>query len=158
RPVIVGGLDGSGEGLLVEGRHQVAGITLDPVTDQLHPAVATLRLLGYVRRQLGGLELVGVVPDVALGPGRVAAGANEPGQGIALPHPARVRGGSTVTKQPRACVPVGGRLALALVVVGSPLGVQADVTVSIDEPWDDPSLGDRLGSRLRLVGDRVTDD
>ena len=66
-------------------------VALDPVADQLHPAVAALRLLGDVRRELGRLDLVGVVADVALGAGDVPTGADQPGQVVAVVDPARCR-------------------------------------------------------------------
>ena len=53
-------------------RGQVAGLPLDPVADELDPAVAAAGLLGDVGRQLVGLDLVGVVADVALRCGRCA--------------------------------------------------------------------------------------
>jgi hypothetical protein len=36
--------------------------------------------------------------------------------------------------------------------------VEADVAVGVDQPRNDPSLGDRVGTGLCLVGDGAVDD
>ena len=87
-------------------------VALDPVADQLDPAVAALRLLLDVRRELGRLDLVGVVADVALGPRQVPTGPDQPGQVVAVVDPGGVGGRAAVAQQQRTGVPVGDRLLL----------------------------------------------
>ena len=69
-------------------------------------------LLGDVRRQVVGLDLVGVVADVAPGAGDVAAAADQPRQVVALVDPAGVGRRAAVAQQQRAGVAVGDRLLL----------------------------------------------
>ena len=74
------------------GQHggQVAGVAVDPVADQLDPAVAAPRLPAHVGGQVAGLDLVRVVADVAAGAGDVAAGPDDPRQVLAVVDPAGV--------------------------------------------------------------------
>ena len=92
----------------------------------------------YVR-QLGRLDLVGVVADVALGPRDVPAGADQPGQVLAVVDPGGVGGRAAVPQQQRAGVPVGDRLLLLGGLVDGAFLVQPDVAVRIDEPGHDPA-------------------
>ena len=75
------------------GQHgvEVPGVAVDPVADELDPAVAGPGLEAHPLDQLVGLHLPGVVADVAPGAGDVAAGADDLGQVVALVDPPRVR-------------------------------------------------------------------
>ncbi len=156
--VLVGGRDGLGERLRRERRGEVALVAGDPVADQLHPAVATLRLAGDVRRELGRLDLVGVVADVALGPRDVPSGTDQPGQVLAVVHPRRVGGRSAVAQQQRPGVAVGDRLLLGGRLVHRAVVVEAHVAVGVDQAGHDPAATGVLGRRDGLVGDVPVDD
>ena len=101
RALGVGGVDRRGERLGGEARRQVALVAVDPVPHQLDPPVAGAGLLRGVRRQLVGLDLVGVVADVALGAADVATAADQPRQVVAVLDPAGVGGAAGVTDQQR---------------------------------------------------------
>ena len=134
-------------GLGRERRRQVAVVAGDPVADQLDPAVAALRLLGDVRRQLVGLDLVGVVADVALGAGDVPAGADQPRQVVAVVDPAGVGGRAAVADQQGAAVAVGDRLLPRSPRRSmAPCVVEPEVAVRVDQPGHDPALGGGLGA------------
>ena len=133
-------------------------VARDPVADELHPAVARLRLLRDVGRQVGGLDLVGVVADVAAGAGEVAAAADQAGQVVAVLHPAGVGRRAAVAEEERTGVAVGDRLLLGRRVVDRAVGVEAEVAVGVDQPGHDPALGGRLGPGLLLEGDPAVDD
>ena len=156
--VLVRGRDRGGERLVGEGRRQVARLARDPVADELHPAVARLRLLGDVGRQVGGLDLVGVVADVAAGAREVAAAADQAGQVVTVVHPAGVGRRAAVAQEQRAGVAVGDGLLLGGGVVDGAVGVEAEVAVGVDEAGHDPALGRGLGSGLPLEGDPAVDD
>ena len=108
--VLVGGGDGGGEGLGRERRGEVALVAGDPVPHQLDPAVAGLGLAGGGRGELARLDLVGVVADVALGPGQVPPAADQPGQVLARLDPPGVGRRAGVPDEQRAGVPVLQRL------------------------------------------------
>ena len=92
RALGVGGVDGGFQCLCGPARGEVAGVAIDPVADELDPAVTAARLLAHVRDEIFGLDLVGVVTDVALGAGDVAAGADDAGQVVTFVDPVRVDG------------------------------------------------------------------
>src|SRR5699024_4165912 len=100
RARLVGRGDPLGEHLGGPQRPQVGVRALgavDPVGDDLHPAVPGGGLLGHRAGQLGDVvELTAVVAQVTLGPGQVVAGADQAGQVGALLHPAVVLRGSGV--------------------------------------------------------------
>ncbi len=104
------------------------------------------------------LDLVGVVADVALGPGDVPAGADQPRQVLALVDPGGVGRRAAVAQQQRARVAVGDGLLLGGLVVDGTVLVEPDVAVGVDQSRDDPPLGHRLGAGLGLVGDQPVDD
>ena len=107
----------------------------DPVADQLDPAVAALRLLGDVRRQLVGLDLVGVVADVALGPGDVPARADQARQVLAVVDPARCRRPSrsrgSAARRRRGRRPPAASVSA---VVDRAVVVEPQVAVRVDQP------------------------
>ena len=131
--VLVRDPDRLGERVGRERRRQVAGVAVDPVADQLDPAVAALRLLGDVRRELGRLDLVGVVADVALGAGDVPTGPDQPRQVLAVVDPRGVGGRPAVAQEQRPGVAVGDRLLLRRLVVDGAVLVEPDVAVRVDQ-------------------------
>ena len=150
--------DGLGERVVGEGRGEVAGLAGDPVADQLDPPVAPLRLAGDVRRQVRGLDLVGVVADVAPGAGDVAAAPDQAGQVVAVVDPGGVGGHARVADQQGAAVAVLDRLTLGLLVVDRAVVVEPDVAVGVGQTGHDPAARDELGARLGLIGDVTVDD
>jgi hypothetical protein len=81
RAVLVRGVHRLGQNVLAPQRAQVAGGAVDPVADELHPAVATASLLGHRLRQL--VLVFQLDPDpgqVALGPRQVGTGPDDPRQ------------------------------------------------------------------------------
>ena len=134
------------------------GLAADPVADQLDPAVAALRLLRDVRRQVLRLDLVGVVADVALRPRDVPPGPDQPRQVVALVHPGRVGRRPGVADQQRARVPVVDRLLLGDLVGRAAVVVQPEVAVRVDQPRHHPPARDRLRPGLLLQRDPAVDD
>ena len=75
-----------------------AEVAVDPVGDELDPAVAARGLLADGGGQVGGVgQLEAVVPQVALGPGQVRARAQQAGQVVALVDP-RVSAGEPASR------------------------------------------------------------
>ena len=87
-----------------------------------------------------GLDLVGVVADVALRPGDVTAGPDDLRQVLAVVDPAGVGGRPRVADEQRAGVPVGQRLLLGHLVRHRAVLVEPDVAVRVDETRDDPGV------------------
>ena len=112
RALLVGRGDRVGEDVDGPAGSQVAGVAVDPVADQLDPAVARLRLDAHAVDELVRLDLVGVVADVAAGPGDVPPRPDDLGQVLALVDPPRVRRRAGVADEQRARVAVGERLGL----------------------------------------------
>ena len=137
--VLVGGRDRLADGVRVPARRQVTAVAGDPVADQLDPAVAALRLLDDVRRELVGLDLVGVAADVAPGAREVPAGPDQAGQVVALLHPTGVAGRSAVAQEQRTGVAVGDRLPLGLRVLDGAVRSETDVAVRVDQAGHDPA-------------------
>ena len=140
-------------------RRQVAGLPVDPVGDELDPPVAPRRLAADLLDQAVGLDLRGVAPLVAAGPGDVPARPDQPRQVVAVVDPAGVGGAAGVAQQQRAGVAVGQRLLLRRLPVGRPRRDQTDVAVGVDEPGEGPALERRVdGSRRAVVGDPAVED
>ncbi len=154
----VGGFDRGGERVGRERRRQVAAVALDPVADQLDPAIAASGLLLDVRREVVRLDLPGVVADVAAGAGDVPTHPDQPGQVVAVLDPAGVGGAAAVAQQQRPGVAVGHGLGLGLVAADLAVLVEPDVAVRVDQAGHDPTARDRLGTRLWLVGDPAVHD
>ena len=158
-PCVVRDRDRLGERLRRERRRQVARLAADPVADQLDPAVAALRLLGDVRREVVGLDLVGVVADVALGAGDVPARPDQPRQVVAVVDPggvgrrARSRGSAARRRPGRstACCSVVSSVDAAVVV-------EPEVAVRVDQARHDPAARDRLRRATASPGDPAVDD
>ena len=112
---------------------QVAGVAVDPVADELDPAVAAGGLGLDLGDQVGRLDLGAVVADVALGPGDVPAGPDHPRQVVAVVHPARVDGYAGVAQQQRAASRSAMRLRLGGRLVDAAVRVEPDVAVRVDE-------------------------
>src|SRR5690606_17310227 len=79
--------DGGLERIPRPARAEVSAVAVDPVADQLDPAVPAARLLLHIGDQLVRLDLPAVVADVALGPSDVPAGADDPGQVVTAIDP-----------------------------------------------------------------------
>src|SRR5690606_3597240 len=129
--------------------------------DQLHPAVAVGHLLGdHLRQPLRLLEVDGEAPQIALRPGQVPPGPDDPGQvGPAL-QPAGVERGTAVADEEHAGVALHDRLLLRLGQVGDRTArPDADVAVRVDQAGQDPHVGGdgagpgHLSERDPAVGD-----
>ena len=89
--VRVGGVDRRLEHVVGPQRRQIADVAVDPVADELHPAVAEPRLLGDGIGQLGLVLHFDREPAlVALGPGEVAARPDDPRQVVVIVEAAGV--------------------------------------------------------------------
>ena len=130
----------------------------DPVADQLDPAVAALRLLGDVRRQVVGLDLVGVVADVAPGAGDVPAGPDQPRQVVAVVDPAGVGGRAAVAEQQRAARRGPRSPAARWPRRDRAVVVETEVAVGVDQPGTIQPSTARSAPGTRLVGDPAVDD
>src|SRR4029453_529796 len=88
-------------------RYEMAGLPVDPVTNDLHPSVAAGRLHRDLVSQLRRLDLHAVVPQVPLGASDMPAGPDDAGQVIPIIYPAGVRWAPRVPDQERAGSEVG---------------------------------------------------
>ena len=105
-PLLVRRRDRGRERLRRERRREVALLAGDPVPHQLDPAVPGARLAGGRVGELAGLDLVGVVADVALGAGQVPPAADQARQVVAVVDPAGVGRRAGVADQQRPGVAV----------------------------------------------------
>src|SRR5690606_473674 len=139
---------------------QIAEVAVDPVADQLHPAVAAPGLLGHVRGEVLRLDLPGVVPDVAAGTGDVPTGPDDLREVVAGVGPAGVGGRAGVTQQQGAGVTVGERLLLGDVVGDGAVPVQAHRAVGVDKAGQHPAVDgtDVAGAGGTVVRDPSVDD
>ncbi len=115
-------------------------VAVDPVADELDPAVTVVRLEPDVPDELVLLDLVGEVADVAAGAGDVPTGADHLGQVVAVVDPPGVTGLAGVADEEGPGVAVGERLLLGL--LGRHLAVrpEPDVAVGVDEAGQGPPL------------------
>ncbi len=146
--------NGLGEVGVGETRHQIPGITRDPVADELHPAVPGLRLDGDLRGKIGGLDLVGVVPEIAGSPSDVSSAPDQMREVITLLDPPSIQGRTRVANQQRSPVAVLHRLSLGLGLGDRTVLIESDVAVRIDQPGHDPTLSAALRLGSRFVADR----
>ena len=148
--LLVGRRDRLGEHVGRPARREVAGVAVDPVADQLDPAVAGAGLEPHLLDELLGLDLPGEVADVAAGPGDVPAGAHQAGQVVAGVCTHRVSAGRPgVAQQQRPGVAVGQRLRLGGRVVDGAVGAQPDVAVRVDQAGQHPA---RHGGDVVVAG------
>ncbi len=91
---------------------EVAGVAVDPVADELDPAVAAGGLPAHLGDEVLRLDLGAEAAQVAPGPGDVPPGADQPRQVLAVVDPPGVGGGAGVAQQQRAGVAVGAGLLL----------------------------------------------
>src|SRR5450631_740164 len=75
--LLVRGRDGWGQGVTRPAGAEVSGVPVDPVADQLDPAVTGAGLPSDVAGQVLWLDLMGVVADVASRSGNVPARSND---------------------------------------------------------------------------------
>lgn len=137
---------------LHSGRRSPHG-AVDPVADDLHPAVAEAGLLGDDLREVAFVvEFDAQFADVALRAGDVAAGADDPGQFLVVVDEPGVDGRARVAQQQGPCVAFGlGLRDGARSVLMAPAVPDADVTVGVDQPrHDPPCAAERFGSGHRL--------
>src|SRR5690606_12392665 len=134
---------------------QIAQVAVDPVADQLHPAVAAPRLLGDMGDEVLRLDLPGVVADVAAGAGDVPPGPDDLRQVLAVVDPAGVGGRAGVAQQHSAAVAEVVSHHLRQDPGDCAVPDEADVTVGVDESGQDPALDgpDVTGTGGALVGD-----
>ena len=104
--------DRLGEHVRRPARLEVAGVAVDPVADELDPAVADTGLDAHPLDELLGLDLPRVVADVAPGPGDVAPRADHLGEVVALVDPAGVGGRPGVADEQGAVITVRDGLRL----------------------------------------------
>ena len=136
----VGGVDGLLEHVVGPQRREVADAAVDPVADQLDPAVAPPGLLGHRVGQLRlVLESIGEPGLVALGPGEVAACADDARQVVAVVEAAGVDRRAGVAQQQRAGVTLGFGLGDRLVEFDGAVLAEADVAVRVDQAGQDPA-------------------
>jgi hypothetical protein len=158
RAVLVGGRHGVGEHVdRPQGREVGVGAerAVDPVADELDPAVPAARLLRHDLRQVVHvLQLAGEVADVALRAGDVLTRADESGEVLALLHPAVVDRGPGVADEQRADVPVEDRLLLGALDRRGAVGPDPDVRVHVDQTRHDDAA-DLLERRHVLGGGHV---
>src|SRR5690606_41694296 len=98
--------DGRLDGAARPAGGQVAQVAVDPVADQLDPAVPAPGLLGDVRHQVLRLDLPGVAADVAAGAGDVPPGPDDLRGGVAVVGPAGGGGRTGGAQQQGAGGPV----------------------------------------------------
>ena len=149
--LLVGRRDRLGEHVGRPARREVAGVAVDPVADQLDPAVAGAGLEPHLVDELLGLDLPGEVADVAAGAGDVPAGPHQAGQVVAGLHPPGVGGRAGVAQQQRPGVPVGEGLLLGGRVVDGTVRPEADVAVRVDQAGQHPA---RHGGDVVVAGGR----
>ena len=89
--------------------------------------------------ELLGLDLPGVVADVAPGASDVPPGSDDLGQVVALVDPAGVGGRPGVPDEQGAVVAVGDGLRLGGRVVDGSVPVEPDVAVGVDHARDEPA-------------------
>ena len=149
----MGGCDGCPHGLGGPHRGEVATLPVDPVGDDLYPAVALARLLGGGGGQFCRLDFDAQTAEVTLGPGEMTAGADESWQVLPSLDPPVIHRRAAVTQQQRPAVPVGDRLLFLLVAVGEPALPEpdADMAVRVDQPGYEPALGHRRSRRHAFV-------
>jgi hypothetical protein len=156
----VGGADGCGQHLVGPQRRQIPYAAVDPVADQLDPAIATLRLQGH---RVGELCLVFDVDrqagDVALGAGQVPAGADDARQVVAVVEAAGVDRRSAVAQQQCAGLTIGLGLRDRLLEFNAASRTQPDMAVGIDQPGQNPAaVENRVGAADRFAADPVIGD
>ena len=151
--------DRGGQHVVRPQRGQITHVTVDPVTDDLDPAVAEPGLLLDGGDQAVRFDLDADVAQVTLRPGHVPAGADQPGQVLAPLHEPVVHRGAGVPDEQRAGVPVGDGLLDHFGLVGHAVGHHADVAVAIDQAGHDPAVAcQRLRAADRLVRQPPVDD
>lgn len=153
-------VDGGFEHVIGPQRGKIADLTVDPVTDQLDPAVTAAGLLGYRCRQLGFVfELDREAGDVTLGSGQVPSGADDAGQVFVVVKAAGVGRRAAVPQQQRADVTFGLGLSDRLVEFDVAVFPKPDMAVRVDQPGQDPAaVKDGVGSCHRFGANAAVDD
>jgi hypothetical protein len=124
-------------------RGQVTDLAVDPVTDQLDPAVAAPRLFDHRIGQLRFvLQLDCEVALIALRPGEETAVADDARQVVALVEGPGVDRRPAVTQQQGADAAFDFALRRAVLeTVERPVIAEPDVAVRVDQPGHNPAVG-----------------
>ena len=120
-------------------RCQVPLSTVDPVTDELDPAVTCSSLTIHLGDEVFRGDLGCVVADVALGTSDVTSGADDSRQVVAIVNPMGVTRGPSVADEEGAGPRLGASLVLSRLLVDGTMAVQPDVVVSVNQARDDPT-------------------
>jgi hypothetical protein len=101
---IAGGRDGIPDNVRGKGSCEVAGVTVDPVSDDLHPPVSITGFLADSFHEPARLDFMAQAAQIPAAACNVAACPDEPGQVLALLHPPCVAGRPGIADQQRAGV------------------------------------------------------
>src|SRR5665811_1394698 len=115
--LLVCGGDRRGQCLPRPAGAEITGVAVDPVADDLDPAVTSTRLLTDISGQILRLDLVGVVADVTAGARDVPPSSHDARQVLPVIDPAGVGRRAGIAQQQGAAVPLGDRLLLALSLI-----------------------------------------
>ncbi len=157
----LGGVDSGGQDLGLEAGGEVALGAVDPVADELDPAVAELRLPGQRAHDLVRFAFEADAPQVALGGGDVVPGADEARHAVLADElgVGERRSGVADGQDARVAVGVGERAGLVEALDRRGPAPDADVAVGVDQARQGVAAGgDGLGARHRLEGDPVAVD
>ena len=162
--LVMGGGDGGHQHVIGPQRRQIPHRPVDPVADQLHPAVAAAGLLGQRGGQIPlAFDFDGVATPVAFRAGQMPAGPDDARQVVVVVQDAGVGGRSAVAQQQGTGVTFDLGLGDRLLDRGLAVRPQADVAVRVDQSGNDPptvpdgfGVGDRLAAQ-HPVGDPPLD-
>jgi hypothetical protein len=152
----VGGRDRRDERAPGPFRREIPDTPVDPVADELHPAVPAPGLEGHLGREIRRLDLHRQVGDVPTGGGDVPPGPDDPREVRLVVERAGVDRGPAVPQRQDAHGPLGQCLLAGrgeVLDVAAALG-DADVAVRVDQAGQQPAAAaDRLRARDGLEGE-----
>ena len=123
---------------------QVAGFAVDPVPDELDPAVAVAGLLAHGLHKALRFHLDGETAEVAPGARDVSAGADQYREVPAALHPPGIGGGTGVPHQQRARGEVRPGLVRGRGCVDRAARPQPDMAVGVNKAGQHPAVQDRV--------------
>src|SRR2546423_3060486 len=91
-------------------RSQITDKTVDPIADELHPAVTAGGLPDDFVREFVRLQFDRQIADITLGPGQMPAGPNDARRVVAVVQPPGVHRGPGIADEQRADIPLDVRL------------------------------------------------